>query len=465
MWRKLLFRFKNRKFSKEAHHGIPIFDEQLISELQNKETLTERESIILHEARLNTSETELITNSYTVRTKDINGQIVFHHPDGSEHEPRINTILMGPYDRAFWANLLIACDGPDVNRGSQSPASPTPKNFGQLVSATKDLTAFYSFYRPMMIGDPGIVYQKAGRSPGYFAHTERLENPNRLEINQAIKKIKNWIELNSNDPEFVSVQINFMFSGHGYSNNDGESGIVIADGLLSSKDLATMLLESLPKRDDAPSPNRLDFYLDCCHAGAVASDIHQNVIMLQEMYPGKYEGRGPLGLGRVYCSCLDDEISFEVPEIEHGLFSFAFLNEYSRKIPDNASKLKLAMRDIGWYSGLKQHPVLIDFTNPTMPEGGEKPLQFTFPSLKLLTIDEELKVKIFNDAINQASTTIVEKLKAQNRELAIEPIELVTKACRILRDACKKSELQINKRPSARKVFSRKETFKRQKTW
>jgi hypothetical protein len=69
----------------------------------------------------------------------------------------------------------------------------------------------------MRIGHPGIIFPcKAGRTPGYFDFTKKLNNPTVADIDDAMAELRRWITVNSEDPEFTSIQINFMFAGHGY---------------------------------------------------------------------------------------------------------------------------------------------------------------------------------------------------------------------------------------------------------
>lgn len=439
-----------------------IVSPELEAELRNKQVRTAREDAILHKIDVSRIANNGSSISYQVPVQKRGDGLFFFHPDGPEHEPKVNTILLGPYDRVFWVNLLIACDGPDMNRIGKTEPPGIPRSFGRLANAKNDLDAFNSYYKPMRIGDPRLIYPyKVGRSAGYFDHTERLDNPTEWQIDSAVDTLRKWITTNSVDPEFKSIQINLMFAGHGYVDDSGVSGIMIADGPLSARKLATKLLEVIPEWKDTSDPSRLDMYLDCCHSGAVARDVAIAVAEFQDIYPEGYTRKSKLGLGKVYCSCLDDETSFEASDLSHGIFSFAFLHEFSRKIPDRASYVPIALRDVGWYTGLKQHPFLVNFTSSPVRE--HSGTQIMFPSLKLL--NERHKVKIVSMAYDQAVRLAIDATVPVKGECVIHPLDIITRTCRLLRTECWKKETEIHNRPSTRRVFSRTQTNNREIIW
>ena len=458
---KLLRTLKNvLGWSTAAPLDLPAVEkyvsEERIAEIRTKLVRTAREELILDQADSQV-EGEI---AHTVSVESRDDHPFFIKPDGTVHEPRVSSILLGDYDRVFWVNLVIACDGPDVLQAAGT--APLPRSFGKLDNTRNDLTAFRRYYTPTRIGDPGLVFpDRVGRSPGYFDHTEMLENPTTEQVDLAIARLREWITVNSTDPEFVSVQINFMFAGHGYANPNGDSGIVISDGPLSSATLGEKILGIVPAAATPGSPNRLDLYLDCCHSGAIAKDLCHTVSSKQERMPEAYKSK--LGFGKVYCSCLDDEISLEVSKLGHGLFSFAFLHEFSRKIPEGAAEANIGLRDVGWYSNRQQHPFLVTFIRShasSNTEASLKHFQFMFPSLRLLS--ESRLIELSSEAWNRAMKDTIASTKPVNGEYILNPVGLVVSACRLLRDSCLAKEEEIRKRPSIRKAFSRTELKERE---
>jgi hypothetical protein len=226
-------------------------------------------------------------------------------------------------------------------------------------------------------GGPDIVAPDgaAGKSPGFFDCAAFMDNPTLAEVQSSALLVADWIKENQSDPEYSSFQLNFFFSGHGDIGEDGEPLIVLAGERLRSPDLASLFLSCVPKNETLPSWGRVDLYLDCCHGGAIARSIFLSLETMQRKRKSSKVSR--LGIGQVYCASLDDEDSYEWPPISHSLFTFAFLNECSRKRPEGVDKLNLGLRDVGWRTNGLQHPLLLDFTTPE--------IAIKFPALYYLT--------------------------------------------------------------------------------
>ena len=297
-----------------------------------------------------------------LRKLERNGELLLLFPDSDRHERRIQRAVVSPHDRFFWITVAVACGSPGRAVGGRGTEDPVlAKEFGLLEVAHHDLDAFYQYYRPMMIGSPFVVGVVPGlaKSPGFFDSAVYLDNPTVAELRASIEGLSAWIAANQEDPEYTSFQFNFCFSGHG--EVDGESAsIILSDKKLPADDLAALLLRSIPADESMPGECRLDLYLDCCRSGAVAHALSRELSMLQrDVDP---EERSVLKLGQIYCACLDDEQSYELDDVAHGIFTFAFLNECSRRQPDGAAKWNLGLRDIGWHTRGLQHPLLLDFT-------------------------------------------------------------------------------------------------------
>lgn len=292
------------------------------------------------------------------------GELLFVFPDGDRHERRVQRAVISEKDRLFWATLSIACGQPgDTSTGISDMRSTLAKEYGYLAKAKNDLDSFYEFYRPMMVGDPHIVgaVPGLGKSAGFFGYAERLDNPDVGEILGAIHRTQDWLDVNQHDPEYTSFQFNFCFSGHGDVDQDGVASIVVANQKLRGADIAALICLAVPEFEVSSSVCRLDLYLDCCHSGAIAQSIVRNMARLQ--WGTNTSGVSRIGLGQVYLACLDDEEAFEINGLSNSVFSFAFLNEFSRKVPDGAEHLNMALRDIGRITQGKQHPLLLDYTS------------------------------------------------------------------------------------------------------
>jgi hypothetical protein len=433
--------------------------EEEANEIRAKVVRTARDELILakFEARRDDSRGIAIPARFERFGEDIH----LLTPDGDLHEPRTIAIGRGDYDRSFWVNLIIACDGPDA--GLMPPAGTrgiVARDFGKLENAINDLDALTRYYMPMRIGEPNVIYAGGiGRSPGYFDCTKRLNNPTLSDIKTAIGEFREWILVNSIDPEFHSIQINFMFAGHGYDGIRGESGIVIANADLPSFVLAEMLLSVLTEWNDVHSPSRLDMYLDCCHAGAIVRDVTTVILDEQERRADEFKNRSRLGFGKLYCSSMDDESSFEMEELRHGIFSFAFLNEFSRRAPEGANEVQIALRDVAWYTELQQHPFLLDFASA--PVGR---FSMLVPSARLENNERRSRNR-FKRALEWAGRVVVLKTPPRNGEIVINPVSVGVRAMHQLRDKYAKLERDIANDPSKREVYTRSEFYDRTKAW
>jgi hypothetical protein len=262
---------------------------------------------------------------------------------------------------------MVACGAPGVVGGAHLKIFRyLTKEYVTLDKARNDLNAFYQYYRPMVIGDPYIVTSPPGlgKSPGFFDCAIKLDNPTVGQLLGSIRQLREWLEINQDDPEYTSFQLNFCFSGHGKLIKNGRASIALADEELEGRELASLLLLSVPEHEDKPNRCRLDLFLDCCRSSAIARGIHKGLVELQQ--GSDSSRRSELNIGQAYCACLDDEDSFQLSGLPHSVFTFAFLNECSRKQPEGAAVTNLGLRDVGWYTESKQHPLLLDFT---VPEG------------------------------------------------------------------------------------------------
>lgn len=421
-----------------------------------QDDLTAREQLIMGLSDDGASDTSLPSEEpagFIVETKN-DDQKTLMLPDGQRHESRTTSVIQGPHDKVFWVNLLVACNGPQVESRAEETGGLVVRDFGKLEYAKNDLEALYSYYRPIRLGSPQVVFPfRVGRSPGFFDKTVRLDDPRDEDLRSAVDELTRWIHVNRADPEYRSVQLNFMFAGHGYvGESRSSSGIVIGDGDFSSHDLARLIAVALAESQAEDGVPRVDLFLDCCHSGAVALDVTESLVEIQREEGWRYR------LGRIFCSCLDDESSFEFYELPHGIFTFAYLNENSRKRPEEVDPYNIALRDIGWITEKEQHPFLLDFVSR---EDGSR---FRFPSAKY--IDQDIVGSVFQDARNAALQEIVNESRAHIGEdgvPAVLPVEHAVKMCRRIRAEMDGIETEIFADRSKQSEFFRTEL--RNQSW
>jgi len=435
---------------------------ELEASLRSKDVLTARDEMILRAVDSKVDDLNIPMQEVPIAIKKQEDDLLLLYPDGPQHESRSSTIIQSNYDRTFWANLLIACDGPDMELHSDSSSQLTKRSQAKLTNTKNDLEAFVQYYTPMRIGDPTVVGVPGVpvKTPGYFDITKRLENPTTSQIAQAAEEIRDWISINTDDPEFVSVQINFMFAGHGYGDVSGESGIVVRDGTLSSIKLGEFLLQTLPDTDGDASPSRLDIFLDCCHSGAIVRDITGTISSEQEDFPDKYGKKSKLGYGNIFCSCLEDEESQEDDALQHGLFTFTFLNEFSRRQPEKASEYNLALRDVGWFTNSKQHPFAVFFRGEYSPSSFPAVTYYgskLFPEIELESL--------VTTTISRALQEIANETPVRNNEVVLNPVAIAVRAMRYFREKYLEKEREIAKAPSTRAIFTRDEFKDREAYW
>jgi len=415
---------------------------RLIADWKSKSIDTESKS----EGEPNSDQGSKNPRAVTAETLERNGEVLLVLEDTDhqgQHERRVQRAVFQEPDRLFWVTIAIACGSPGNLPGDNHAAtSGVPKRYGTLKKAHNDLEAMFEYYRPMRLGYPHLVGAPPGlgKSAGYFDAAVILDNPTVERLRAEVDSLSKWIELNQWDPEYTSFQLNFFFSGHGELDADEGASLALADGTLDTEELSSILLSVIPEQEPNPANCRLDMYLDCCHSAAIAESIALSLSSMQcETDPTIHS---VLELGQVYCASLDDEASFEMPGLLHSVFTFAFLNECSRKQPAGATATNIGLRDVGWYTEGKQHPLLLDFTSP---EG----VAFKFPSLYHLT--------------HSPSSKIHERTfwapDPQSDLHALNPVGGWVALARQIRDECQSMEQRLQRRRDERVPFSREEVF------
>jgi hypothetical protein len=381
-----------------------------------------------------------------------NGELLCVFPDGGDrHARRVQRAVLSGCDRIFWITMTIACGKPGFHpRGPQKDLDVLAKQYVRLEKARNDLDAFYQYYKPPVIGSPFMVGASPGlgKSPGFFICPVHLNNPTTQQLQNSIDHVREWIEVNQEDPEYTSFQFNFCFSGHGELDESGGPGIVLADKTLAASELASFLLSSIPEHEILPALCRLDLYLDCCYSGAIAHSTHRSLVDMQQRGAEPID-RSILNIGQVNCACLEDEESYEFRNLFNSVFTFAFLNECSRKQPEGATATNLALRDIGWYTRGQQHPILLDFT----ATGG---LALKFPTSYYLRRSPRWK------ALEESGTCPNLELSlsrdpVDDTVVAIDPIGDALRYAQALKAECTSVERDLCRQPVMRVAYSREE--------
>ena len=322
--------------------------------------------------------------------------------DRKRHHPRrVQICGSDPMATPFWVNLVIAADGIGTAPAVKTMAKGTPvsKAYCPLPNAIRDLHSIRFFYNPHRYGSPYVANTTgAGRSAGYFAHTVWLANPKLEQVNTGIESACHWMDVNSQDPEFKSVQLNIYFSGHGSPGDAaGESYIVVREGHLRTDTIVRTLLDALSRYRFDGENLRITLFVDCCYAGAVAADFrthlfNQHTARLHEL-PFR-----TIWCRSLFCSSLRDERSFDQVGLNNSLFTAGFLKENSSKpVPKTYPDLtQVSVRSEG-----RQTPVLIRWKRP------EDTPEVRVPALK--AVPEDKKQELLQPAVAEAAILKIAK--------------------------------------------------------
>lgn len=385
---------QNSGYSYEENERKLKVVDQIREALSKGDMLSAREEMVLEWAENENLSKENASKPIEAYKKVSDGTLVIASPfeDDDRHSPRSVGIVSGEYERLFWVTFLIGCEGEGF---LENVSKVRTRDSARLENALNDLDSFYEFYQPPMFGDIWTVGNHLKlKSPGFFNKVYRLENPSKEDFKRAVNEAYEWVRANVLDPEFGSLQINFFFSGHGYYENFTDCGIVLKDGSLPAETISSMLYRLIPPHEICASPHRLDLFLDCCHAGGIAFKVSDEVLESSgaRVSSGKAEPQedcsktaiGNLSIGRMFCSSMHDEVSFESDDIGMGYFTSAFLAEFSSKEPSGRYK-KMFLKDVGWMTNGQQHPFFISFLKGAHPDGRDFIIKF--PSLQHFQIN------------------------------------------------------------------------------
>jgi hypothetical protein len=204
-------------------------------------------------------------------------------------------------ERRWMAFLNVSASGP-FKMASTQRGMFYPKSLAQLEYTHADATYYSRFW------------QEKGGWPWPDVLTQfvnhDLVGAQFSDIERAFDEATGWFTREAEeDPAFDGGGIHFTFSGHG-----GEDGVLVLenDTFFAARDLVTFALDahSAAKTDQQTN---LVVYLDSCHSGAFILDLLEIIMS---------ECRDELSVFRATASCYADELSYEVPELGHGLATY-----------------------------------------------------------------------------------------------------------------------------------------------
>jgi hypothetical protein len=219
------------------------------------------------------------------------------------------------YDREFSANLIIASKGMGKAEIRHTAFGEIrSRNGANLKYTSNDAKAIYSTWsKHHNLPDEAYIY---------------LEDPTKLAVEEAIHQIN---EVLSKYPQ-EKTGIDIFFAGHGYPYS---GSFMLKDDRLSAEELIDIISRPLEK---AKASRGLGLILDSCYAGGFLIDI---IIEIEKE-------KNALRLFDALVSSMYDETSWELSFLEHGAFTFSFLNkgnsyfdnlEFAKSVENNDNKI------------------------------------------------------------------------------------------------------------------------------
>ncbi len=215
------------------------------------------------------------------------------------------------YDREFCANLIIASKGPEqAEVRSTAFGEIRSRDGADLRYTANDAKGMSTDWRKhQKLPDEAFIY---------------LENPTKSNVEDAIKQINGVL---SNYPQ-EKTGIDLFYAGHGLPRT---GSLVLKDDNLSAEELIDVMSRPLEK---SKGGRGLSFFFDSCYSGGFLIDIIIDLL----------KDKHPIRLYDALVSSMYDEKSWELSFLEHGAFTFSFLNkgnayvdrlEFSRAVQKN----------------------------------------------------------------------------------------------------------------------------------
>lgn len=212
--------------------------------------------------------------------------------------PRKNKPKM--YDRKYSASLVIGCEGKSEPQVEQT-------YFGEMRSRSGANLKY-------VINDAKKIFEKwsTDNELPNEAHI-CLQNPDKKEVIQAIQSINKILSEYNQEQTGLDV----FFAGHG---EYGTGSLVMNDDTFSAEELIYHMSENL---DSSKGERGLSFFLDSCYSGSFLIET----ILTSE------KSKCPIRLFDAKVSSLPKEKSWELSFLEHGAYTFTFLNEGNAYVP------------------------------------------------------------------------------------------------------------------------------------
>ena len=154
-----------------------------------------------------------------------------------------------------------------------------------------------------------------------------LVDPTLAQVEQAIRQFSRKLAQFSQE----DTGLDLFFSGHGEKCS---GNLVLQGGTLSPTRLLDLQSEEVNTRSGGP--RGIGVFLDSCYSGAFL------LRLALETYPRLDEFRLLEGL----VSCLPDEESFEFDFLEHGAFTYTFLNRGNKSVDRDQFNKAILKQDL-----------------------------------------------------------------------------------------------------------------------
>ena len=234
----------------------------------------------------------------------------------------------------YSANIVIASSGKEVPQIFETPFGEIRSRDGaSLKFTTNDAESCFNRWK-----------KKTGDYIPEDFHS-LLVDPTLSQVEQTIKQLSiKLAKFPKGDPG-----LSLYFAGHG---KQGSGDLVLKDGTLSP----TRFLDLQQKETSEKRGSRgIGIILDSCYSGAfllrlaLECDRRFNEFSL-------YEGR---------VSCLPDEKSFELSSLEHGVFTYTFLNPGNKSVDSDEFNRAILEQDYPIIARGLQGAVANNGGNPT----------------------------------------------------------------------------------------------------
>lgn len=219
------------------------------------------------------------------------------------------------YKREFSAQLIIASKGTEE-------AEVRATAYGEIRSRDGANLKYTS-------NDAKGIVQRWGGFPNLPKEAYvYLEEPTKWDVENALHEINQVL---SNYPQ-EQTGVDLFFAGHGQPSS---GSLVLKDDVLCAQELITFIAKPLEKTKGSRG---LSLILDSCYAGSLLIDI------ILELHKEEIH----VSLFDALVSSMHDEKSWELSFLEHGAFTFSFLNrgnayvnnfEFARAVERNDNKV------------------------------------------------------------------------------------------------------------------------------